>query len=211
VIYIKISKDKASILIKKIIFTDRIVGLLITEMKNKKDIILETATSLFATHGFEKTSVAAICENAQVSKGLVYHHFKSKDEILIAIYEQSTEEMVNLSITNSKKRPSEKLMDIIEEVFSQLESNKQFYQFNLNIMFQPSTKTMLENQIKERATLLFNSVKSIFKKIDATNSDLLSYVFIAEIDGIALSYLSSFENYPLTEMKNQLLKKYTND
>jgi len=211
VIYIKISKDKASILIKKIIFTDRIVGLLITEMKNKKDIILETATSLFATHGFEKTSVAAICENAQVSKGLVYHHFKSKDEILIAIYEQSTEEMVNLSITDSKKRPSEKLMDIIEEVFSQLESNKQFYQFNLNIMFQPSTKTMLENQIKERATLLFNSVKSIFKKIDATNSDLLSYVFIAEIDGIALSYLSSFENYPLTEMKNQLLKKYTND
>ncbi len=210
-IYIKISKDKASILIKKIIFTDRIVGLLITEMKNKKDIILETATSLFATHGFEKTSVAAICENAQVSKGLVYHHFKSKDEILIAIYEQSTEEMVNLSITDSKKRPSEKLMDIIEEVFSQLESNKQFYQFNLNIMFQPSTKTMLENQIKERATLLFNSVKSIFKKIDATNSDLLSYVFIAEIDGIALSYLSSFENYPLTEMKNQLLKKYTND
>ena len=180
-------------------------------MKKKKDIILEAAASLFATHGFEKTSVAAICENAQVSKGLVYHHFKSKDEILIAIYEQSTEEMVNLSKVDSKKMPSEKLKDIIEEVFLQLESNKPFYQFNLNIMFQPSTKRMLENQIKERATLLFNAVKSIFKKIDLTNCELLSYVFIAEIDGIALSYLSSFENYPITEMKNQLLKKYTND
>lgn len=180
-------------------------------MKNKKDIILETATSLFATHGFEKTSVAAICEKAQVSKGLVYHHFKSKDEILIAIYEQSTEEMVNLSMADSRKNPSEKLKNIIEEVFLQLESDKQFYQFNLNIMFQPSTKKMLESQIKERATLLFNSVKNIFKRIEPTNAELLSYVFIAEIDGIALSYLSSFENYPLTEMKNQLLKKYTND
>ncbi|MBL4642274.1 MAG: TetR/AcrR family transcriptional regulator [Flavobacteriaceae bacterium] len=180
-------------------------------MKTKKDLIIETATSLFAKHGFEKTSVAAICENAQVSKGLVYHHFKSKDEILIAIYEQSTEEMVNLSMADSRKKPSERLKDIIEGLFLQLESNKQFYQFNLNIMFQPSTKRMLESQIKERATLLFNSVKSIFKRIDATNSELLSYVFIAEIDGIALSYLSSFENYPITEMKNHLLKKYTND
>jgi len=180
-------------------------------MIKKKDIILEVATNLFVTYGFEKTSVATICETAQVSKGLVYHHFKSKDEILIAIYEQSTEEMVKLGMGDSKKLPSEKLKDIIEEVFLQLESNKQLYQFNLNIMFQPSTKRMLEGQIKKRASLLFNSVKSIFNKIDELNSELLSFVFIAEIDGIALSYLSSFENYPLKAMKNQLLKKYTND
>jgi len=180
-------------------------------MKNKKDSILATAAILFAELGFEKTSVAAICEKSQVSKGLVYHYFNSKDEILIAIYEQSTKDMVNLGMVDSTKKPSEILKELIEAIFLQLERNKQWYQFNLNIMFQPSTKKMLKRQIKERASLLFNLVKNIFKRIDASNSELLSYVFIAEIDGIALSYLSSFENYPLTEMKNQLLKKYTND
>jgi len=180
-------------------------------MKNKKELILETATNLFAKHGFEKTSVAAICEQAQVSKGLVYHHFTSKDEILIAIYEQSTEEMVKLGLGDTTVPPSEKLKELISQVFLQLENNKQWYQFNLNIMFQPSTKKMLQAQIKKRAALLFTAVKSIFNKIDATNSELLSYVFIAEIDGIALSYLSSFENYPIKAMKSQLLKKYDND
>ena len=180
-------------------------------MKNKKEIILETATNLFAKHGFEKTSVASICETANVSKGLVYHHFKSKDEILIAIYEQSTQEMIKLSNTESKEKPSEKLKNIIEDVFLQLENNKQLYLFNLNIMFQPSTKKILESQIKERAKLLFNSVKIIFEKVDLANSELLSYVFIAEIDGVALSYLSSFEKYPIKEMKNKLIKKYIND
>ena len=180
-------------------------------MKNKKEIILETATNLFTKHGFEKTSVASICETANVSKGLVYHHFKSKDEILIAIYEQSTQEMIKLSNTESKEKPSEKLKNIIEDVFLQLENNKQLYLFNLNIMFQPSTKKILESQIKERAKLLFNSVKIIFEKVDLANSELLSYVFIAEIDGIALSYLSSFEKYPIKEMKNKLIKKYIND
>ena len=78
-------------------------------------------------------------------------------------------------------------------------------------MFQPSTRKILETQIKERAAQLFTAVKQIFKQIDSKNSELLSYVFISEIDGIALSYLSSFEEYPLQKMKEQLLKKYNND
>ena len=78
-------------------------------------------------------------------------------------------------------------------------------------MFQPSTRKILETQIKERAVQLFITVKKIFNEIDSINSEILSYIFISEIDGIALSYLSSFEKYPLQEMKNQLLKKYKND
>mgnify|MGYP000686979203 FL=1 len=180
-------------------------------MKSKKEIILETATHLFIEQGFEKTSVASICKTANVSKGLVYHHFTSKNEILIAIYEQSTQEMLNSSLPVANEKPRDKLIAILEDVFLQIESKNKLYQFNLNIMFQPSTKKILENQIKERAALIFNSVNAILKKIDPINSKILSYVFIAEIDGIALSYLSSFEKYPLKEMKNQLIKKYTND
>lgn len=180
-------------------------------MKSKKEIILETATILFTEQGFEKTSVAAICKSASVSKGLVYHHFSSKDEILIAIYEQSTQDMMNLSNTNSEKKAEEKLLEIINAVFQQLEDNKLFLKLNLNIMFQPSTRKILEKQIKERAAQLFIVVKQIFNETNSKNSEILSYVFISEIDGIALSYLSSFEEYPLMEMKNQLLKKYKND
>jgi len=180
-------------------------------MKSKKKIILETATNLFAEQGFEKTSVAAICELAGVSKGLVYHHFTSKNEILIAIYEQSTQDMMNLSSINSAKEADKKLIEIINAVFQQLGDNKLFLKLNLNIMFQPSTRKILETQIKERADQLFIAVKELFNQIDSQNSEILSYVFISEIDGIALSYLSSFEEYPLQEMKNQLLKKYKND
>lgn len=180
-------------------------------MKSKKEIILETATTLFTEQGFEKTSVAAICESANVSKGLVYHHFTSKDEILIAIYEQSTQEMINLSSNKTEKNARERLLEIINAVFKQLEDNKMFLKLNLNIMFQPSTRKILETQIKERAVQLFITVKKIFNEIDSINSEILSYIFISEIDGIALSYLSSFEKYPLQEMKNQLLKKYKND
>ena len=179
-------------------------------MKSKKEIIIETATSLFAEQGFEKTSVATICQTANVSKGLVYHHFKSKEEILIAVYELATEKMVGMNNSTSKK-PAKQIKDLIEIVFTQLVENKSFFQLNLNIMFQPSTSKILETQIKERANQLYNSVKHIFDQLSKDKSEILSHVFISEIDGIAFGYLSSFENYPIEEMKKQLLKKYSND
>ncbi len=177
-------------------------------MKTKKELILEAAATLFAEHGFDKTAVATICEKANVSKGLVYHHFKSKDEILIEIFEQSTNKMKHLGDEETSKM---NIVNLIERIFFGLENNRQFFQMNLNIMFQPSTKKILEKQIKERAIQLFNSVKHLFDKTSKGNSEILSYIFISEIDGIALSYLSSFNNYPLKEMKEQLLQKYKND
>ena len=180
-------------------------------MKTKKKHILDAAATLFAAHGFDKTAVATICEKANVSKGLVYHHFKSKDEILIEIFEQSTNEMNSLGQDENTETSEITIIDLIENIFFGLENNQQFFQMNLNIMFQPSTKKILEKQIKERATQLFNSVKTLFDKNSKENSEILSYVFVSEIDGIALSYLSLFENYPLQEMKEQLQQKYKND
>ena len=75
-------------------------------------------------------------------------------------------------------------------------------------MFQPSTKKLLNSQIKERSSLLLASVKKIFDDIDPNQSTKLSFMFIAEIDGVSLDYLSVFENYPLQEIKEHLINKY---
>lgn len=39
-------------------------------------------------------------------------------------------------------------------------------------------------------------------------SEILSYMLITEIDGIALNYLSVFDNYPLEKIKEELVNKY---
>lgn len=180
-------------------------------MSDKKKKVLETATRLFAELGFEKTSMALICEEARVSKGLVYHHFDSKEAILTEIFTSSTSKMIESSvIVDSTIEPKDELKQLINNIFYQLENDKLFFQFNLNIMFQPSTRSFLEIHIRDRADILFKSVKRVFDKISPERSEILTYVFLAEIDGIALSYLSVFENYPLEEIKEELLNKYKN-
>ena len=45
------------------------------------ETILTVSTKLFLEKGFDKTSMRDIAEAANVSKGAIYHHFKSKDDL----------------------------------------------------------------------------------------------------------------------------------
>ena len=53
--------------------------------KARRERILDAATSLISHFGYNKTTVADIAAKAGISKGAVYLHFKSKDEVLEAL------------------------------------------------------------------------------------------------------------------------------
>lgn len=52
-----------------------------------KDAVRTAAVDLFAKNGFANTSVQQIVDAAGVTKGAMYHYFRSKDELLFGIYE----------------------------------------------------------------------------------------------------------------------------
>ena len=53
-----------------------------------RERILAAATEVFARRGFHGARVADIAEAAGMAYGLVYHHFRNKDEILAAIFQE---------------------------------------------------------------------------------------------------------------------------
>jgi AcrR family transcriptional regulator len=48
--------------------------------------ILDAAVCLFAEKGFDAASVQEVVERAAVTKGALYHYFRSKDDLLYEIY-----------------------------------------------------------------------------------------------------------------------------
>jgi len=54
----------------------------------KKKAILMAATKLFAQKGFTSTTTSEIAKKADVAEGTIFHHYKSKDNILITILKQ---------------------------------------------------------------------------------------------------------------------------
>lgn len=53
-----------------------------------RERILEAAVEVFARRGFHGARVADIAEQAGIAYGLVYHHFRNKDDLLAAIFNE---------------------------------------------------------------------------------------------------------------------------
>lgn len=83
------------------------------------NLILDVATRLFMEKGYEHTSIQDIIDNlGGLSKGAIYHHFKSKEDILIAVTDKMTEESNRLLGTirsRSDLNGKEKLRAIFRE------------------------------------------------------------------------------------------------
>ncbi len=55
---------------------------------DKRRQILDAAIGVFARQGFHSTRVSDIADEAGVAYGLVYHYFKSKDEVLNELFSE---------------------------------------------------------------------------------------------------------------------------
>jgi AcrR family transcriptional regulator len=53
---------------------------------DKRRLILDAAVAVFARQGFHATRVSDIADEAGVAYGLVYHYFRSKDEVLNELF-----------------------------------------------------------------------------------------------------------------------------
>lgn len=53
-------------------------------MSQKRQELVDTAIRLFAEYGFHGTGIDRIAEEANVSKKTMYHHFRSKEELILA-------------------------------------------------------------------------------------------------------------------------------
>jgi AcrR family transcriptional regulator len=52
---------------------------------DSRDGILKAATGLFAGRGFHETSMSEVAREARVSKALIFWHFKTKEELFLAV------------------------------------------------------------------------------------------------------------------------------
>lgn len=78
---------------------------------------LEAAGKLFIEKGYEATTVNDIITAVDLSKGAFYHHFSSKDDVLMAVVEQWSEMSMNL-LTPLLNEPGLTALDVMERFFN---------------------------------------------------------------------------------------------
>lgn len=98
--------------------------------KDKREHIMEVAVELFATNGFEGTSIRQLAQGANVNIAMIHYYFGSKEKLFETLLEQKATFMRNrIEAVEADKSLSEieKLEQIIEDYVARFLSQPEFH------------------------------------------------------------------------------------
>jgi len=88
--------------------------------------ILEAAVKQFSVSGFNKASVDDICEQAGISKGAFYHHFKTKQDVFLALLDgwlQTFDQAIEASKNQTVPETFQQLTEYFPYIFESAGDN----------------------------------------------------------------------------------------
>ena len=169
-----------------------------------KELILKTAYGLFLKKGYQSVSIKDIMEASNLSKGGIYHHFESKEGILVAVLDEYffKELDIDESIFEglSFKKRIEKAYMLGVSLFAKVESMgkngikypiQRLFQFQLECENFPEVR----KQFSETSIAYKNFIQNIvFEGIQngevnhELDPEILSYQIVGMIEGIAVHH-----------------------
>jgi AcrR family transcriptional regulator len=134
--------------------------------------IQDVALELFAEQGYEKTSLREIAERLDVTKAALYYHFKTKEEILVGIFEDLTrpiEELIEWG--GEQPKTLETKQEIVRRYSEALASAGPLFRF-----MQENQATVRELRIGETFKRRMLDLRDILIDPEATLTDQVRYV-----------------------------------
>ena len=121
--------------------------------------ILEVSKNLFLEKGFDNTSIKDIIDGlGGLTKGVIYHHFDSKYDILQTIISENNQEILNYNWRGNTGL--EKIQNSLMDSFSNFEHQRLVYSASVSYTHLDVYKRQRQQRTAECVSLLVKRSKS---------------------------------------------------
>jgi TetR/AcrR family transcriptional regulator, fatty acid metabolism regulator protein len=182
---------------------------------DKRDAILRAAIDTFAARGFFNAQVADVARAAGVAAGTVYLYFRSKDDLLVSIFERSMKEAIaaGRQSVEARDNPIDRLREIARLHLGRLGRDR-----NLAVVFQvelrQSTKFMERfsaTQLREylgiiRDVIADGQAAGAFRP--QINPTLAAKLFFGALDEMATNWILSRRKYSLVHEADAIVNLF---
>jgi TetR/AcrR family fatty acid metabolism transcriptional regulator len=170
----------------------------------KRDAILRAAIDVFAERGYFNAQVADVARAAGVAAGTVYLYFRSKDDLLISIFERSMRDALGevRALDTGRSDPYERLRR-----FARLHLGRLGRDRNLAVVFQVELRQSTKFMERFSSTLLREYLGLIRSAIADGQADGLfradisptvaAKMFFGALDEMATNWILSRRRYAL--------------
>lgn len=160
----------------------------------KRDLILDKAKELFIQRGYASTSMDELVRYIGVSKGSIYYHFKSKEELFIQLLARQNREWMNTWLEKRDRYTSfeQRVYGIADHMVDDFQNplvkvGEEFYISN------PDNKEMLDQILA-----ILQGPRKLYREIfwegaqagllPEDEVDEISIIFSSMLDGLSTSY-----------------------
>lgn len=175
--------------------------------------IIQAALALFEQNGFDATSVEEITAKAKISKGLAYHYFKSKDEILLAIIRLRLAELDDLTRRlRVEPQAQRRLQILVDQLLDEVIRSEKRQRFLVTTFLQPQNNKLVQKAMKaspERFQALQQEEIRMLADLGFKDAEAELPLFRAAMQGMVFLYLLNPATFPVRQVAAQFMAKYT--
>lgn len=176
---------------------------------NPRIQIIETATRLFAEHGFHATGVDIIIKESGVAKRTLYRHFPSKEDLIVAVLKSYNENFCRQVIekTENGGEPREKLLQLFDVVNEWFHEKSFFGCMFINAIGEYSQKdTEIRTVCKDFKAAIRSYIESLCRQAGLLEPEQLAKRLALLIEGaIVTAQVSQLEDAALTAKQAAIL------
>ncbi len=170
--------------------------------------ILEASLELFGTKGYKSTTISDIVKKAGISKGLIYHYFDSKEDILKQLVDFFMEGGSAKVEEILKGAPKEKLAAIINWFFREMRENEHQWALFLNLTVQVHDFDFIHELATQKMNGYVQMFTSLFHELGYENPTSEARILGALLDGMGMQYYVFNDKDYLVQMEQTLKEKY---
>jgi AcrR family transcriptional regulator len=172
-------------------------------------LILETALKLFSKHGYDRTSIRMIAEEAGISQGLLYNYFPSKEKALEAIFDQSMSDVQeSFSIADAATSPGERIARLVRGAFQIVKENQEFWKLGYSLRMQPGVLAGLSKKTRTSMGFIGETLTRYLREAGNKNPDVEAAILFAVIDGVSQHYVLDPARYPLDAVAEGIIERF---
>ena len=170
--------------------------------------IMDAALELFATKGFTSTSISSIASKANISKGLIYNYFESKNDLLrrIVIRAQDIGKDLFNEVIEDYESPYDELKYLVLNVIEHFKTHTEYWRLLTALSFQQEVMTEISDIIEQNSQWSIEKGAEIFQEMGAEDPMKEALFFGATLDGMMMHYLHLKDHYPIDMMADKLIQ-----
>ncbi len=174
---------------------------------NKRARILEAALELFSANGYHGTSMKQLAAAAGVSKGLLFHHFTDKAQLLAALIDDLHRQLAP-EVPPSGQSPREAFVHMIDQVVAHLTQAPELAKLLVPLAIHIGDTSEFRALMTQKMQGIQGYLAQLLAEMGVTNPETEAQSIALMLDGLQLRMAIDPQYAPVNEIKSALLAKY---